>query len=166
VSLQTANTKEMLSPSDIKNKGYVTVHHSLDLLNNMHSQHPHFIIKEQEKVIGYALFMSRELEDVIPILQPMFDRIRLLKYNGAALHSSDYFIMGQVCIDTNYRGQRLASKLYNFMFDYMRSKFEYIITEVSSYNKPSTALHISTGFEIIDTYSTDTDKWNILIKKL
>ena len=166
LSLQSANTKNILKPYHIENQGYVTVHHTLDLLTSMHDRHPHFIIKEQGLVIGYALVMFRELEGVIPVLQPMFDRIDLIEYNGAPVQSCNYFIMGQVCVDVNFRKQKLASKLYRFMFDCMKPKFEYIITEVSYYNKPSTSLHLSTGYEIIDTYTTNTDKWNILIKKL
>ena len=72
LQLQQENFIENIDKSEIQSQGFVTVHHDLETLKQMHSLAPGVIIKDGETVVGYALTMLRECRQLIPVLEPMF----------------------------------------------------------------------------------------------
>lgn len=149
-----------------KSQGFVTVKHTLSMLYKMNKPYSHIVAIDNKRIEGYALVMLKELCMDIPVLIPMFDRIKALSYDGDTLKNLNYFVMGQICVSIAYRGQKVATQLYRALSDQMSKNFDYMITEVSSDNIPSMKMHMHVGFEIIDTYFTEDEEWNILIIKL
>lgn len=135
----------------------------LQLLNNLE---PQFIAKHNNKVVGYALSMHTSLGDKIPVLQPMFEKVDQLSYNGISLNSQNYLVMGQVCIAKAYRGKGIFAKLYENMFDAMCSKYKFIVTEISLNNTRSIRAHQKVGFEELLNYKDETDDWSLVVKAL
>jgi len=63
LALQKRNTKANLSAEEIRKEGFVTVAHSLALLEEMNTASPHIIAKDKDIVVGYALCMHSQFGD-------------------------------------------------------------------------------------------------------
>lgn len=165
LDLQRQNLLELLAEGEMETQGFVTVKHDLDILSRMNQPYRHVIARDGEKVVGYALVMLREFEQQIPVLVPMFEQINAIEYNGRRLRESAYFVMGQICIDKEYRGKGLFGGLYGKMREEMSSRFSYIITEVAKKNRRSTHAHLKTGFQIIHEFQSafDQEEWLIVL---
>ncbi len=164
LALQEENLEKSISSSELKDQGFVTVHHDFDLLQEMNAPFPHVIARANDKVVGYTLVMLRKMADRIPVLIPMFEKINQLSYQGQALSSAQYFIMGQVCIDKDFRGKGLFSALYHKLGREMRADFQFCITEVAVRNPRSMRAHQKIGFKPLFQYKDDdSEEWVILI---
>ncbi len=162
IELQWINLPKNISTSEAKDQGFVTVHHDIDILTAMNEQFQHVIAKHEEKVIGYTLVMLQEFGNRIPVLTPMFDKINQLTYKGKALKKTPYFVMGQVCVDKNYRGQGVFHGLYQKIKIEMSTHFDCIVTEIATRNTRSMRAHEKVGFETIDIFSTSEEEWAIV----
>ncbi|MEM1217903.1 MAG: GNAT family N-acetyltransferase [Bacteroidota bacterium] len=163
LTLQKANLKQGTLSANQKEDGFVTVTHDMDLLNNMHKLLPQIVAVDDGEVVGYALSMDEAVKDHIPVLQPMFEMINRLTFRGASIKSGSFYIMGQVCIHPDYRGQGLFKALYDAHQTYFEDEFAYCITEISSSNQRSIRAHEKVGFQRIHTFTDATDEWNILL---
>jgi len=166
LSLQEQNFKINLTPNEIEREGFVTVNHDLETLQLMNSYEPQIIAVEHGIVVGYALVMTRQLEDKIPVLQPMFQKLNELSFESKLISKSRFYIMGQVCIAKAYRGKGLFAELYNKHKTEFSNRYDYCITEVSDSNPRSMKAHLKIGFKNIHSFTDDTDTWNILLWNL
>lgn len=167
LALQQQNLPKQLSSKEIQREGFVTVEHTLELLERMNSPFPHIIAKSNDQVVGYTLVMLKELATEITILQPMFEIIDQTEYKGKALKDSAYFTMGQVCVAKSHRGQGVFAGLYEHMKTMMSKHFDYLITIISPENKRSLRAHQKVGFTQILEYSTsDQHHWVMVLLAL
>ena len=165
LTLQVANLPQNISKTELEKEGFVTVHHSFELLQAMNEPYAHIIAKDGEKVIAYALVMLRDFADKIPVLFSMFDMINKSSFNGKSVNNATYFTMGQVCIDKVYRGQGIFQKLYQTMQHYYAKDFQYLITEISVRNPRSLKAHSKVGFEDLKVFKDEKtgETWHIVI---
>lgn len=165
LDLQRQNVLEAVQTEEIASQGFVTLRHDLDLLREMNHPHPHIVARDGEKIVGYALVMLRKFEEGLPLLAPMFERINIRSFKGHSLAKANYFIMGQVCVDRNYRGQGIFRGLYEEMRRQLSPHFQYMVTEAAHRNKRSVRAHLSVGCEILEEYASEIDgeKWVIFI---
>jgi ribosomal protein S18 acetylase RimI-like enzyme len=157
LDLQRANLPRNLRPDEIAAQGFVTVEHTLDLLNRMHRLSPSIIARDGETLAGYALVMPIECRSFIPILEPMF-----LRLEGLRMHQHRFYVMGQICVAKSWRGQGIFDLLYRTHRDHLRARYDYSVTEVSTSNMRSMRAHQRIGFEEIDRYRDATDEWALL----
>jgi len=162
LELQWINLPQNISTSEAKDQGFVTVHHDSDILTAMNEKFQHVIAKHKGKVIGYTLVMLPEFGKQIPVLAPMFDKINQLTYNDKALKKTPYFVMGQVCVDKNFRGHGVFHGLYQKMKMEMSAHFDCIITEIATRNTRSMRAHEKVGFKTINIYATSEEEWAIV----
>ena len=162
LQLQLANLPTNVSAAEAKEQGFVTVHHSAEILHAMNTPHPHIIAKVEDKVVGYALVMLQKFKAEIPVLQPMFKKMNSLSFQNRSLRATKYFVMGQVCIDKDYRGQGVFKGLYQQMQQEMAPYFDCIVTEIATRNTRSMRAHQQLGFEVICIYSTAQEEWAIV----
>ncbi len=162
LDLQAINLPKNISETEAKEQGFVTVHHDFEILSAMNDKFPHVIAKDNNKIIGYTLVMLPEFGNKIPVLVPLFDKINQLSYNGDELNKTSYFVMGQVCVDKQYRGKGVFAGLYQQMKTEMSPHFKYIITEIATRNTRSMRAHEKVGFETIHTFSTPEEEWAIV----
>jgi len=160
LSLQKENLPNALSKKEIEKEGFVTVSHTLDLLSTMNEVCPHIIAKNNDKVIGYALCMHPRFGDDIAILKPMFKEI-----NSVLSQGEKYMVMGQVCIDREYRKKGVFQNLYKKMQEVIKPYYNCIITEVDALNKRSLNAHYAIGFVELKTYNSNGQKWHLLALK-
>lgn len=152
--------------AEAKQQGFVTVIHTLELLQLMSKLAPQFIAKHNNEVVGYVLTMDASIKNDIPVLQPMFKKVNQLTYNGQKLDEQNYITMGQVCIAKAYRGEGIFAKLYENMFVAMRSKYKFVVTEISVNNPRSVRAHEKIGFKELLNYKDEIDHWSLVIKAL
>lgn len=162
LDLQNANHVDNVSSNIKKQEGFVTVKHNIELLTRMNTAAPQVIAVDQGKVIGYALVMLKDFKNMIPILEPMYSTFDDLIYDGVKLTTLDYYVMGQVCIDKDYRGAGVFHALYKKHNSVFSPKYDLCLTEVSTSNPRSMRAHLKVGFKILKTYQDASDEWNIL----
>lgn len=163
LALQKQNLEDSLESTELNREGFVTVRHSLALLEKMNSELPSVIAIDQGKLAGYTLSMTSSFREDIPVLIPMFQLIDRLSYKGRNLSQLPYLVGGQICIDKAFRGQGLFYKLYHFARSSFDHRFPVMLTEVSDRNPRSVHAHLKCGFEIIHEYRMHPhEKWSIL----
>ena len=162
-ALNQQNLKLRLSQEERDQEGFVTWLYSIDLLRNMHQLAPSVIVKDEDKVIGYALVALKESSAFHPDLQTMFSNLSKLNYKEKPLFSYSFYCMGQICIDKNYRGKGLVNSLYQKHRQTYSNNFELLITEISVNNKRSQKAHEKIGFKTIYTYPDTIDEWNVVV---
>jgi hypothetical protein len=117
----------------------------------------HCIAKSENKVVGYALSMHPKFADGIEVLKPMFAEI-----NKIISGNLRYIIMGQICVDKNFRKRGIFRGLYDFMKQELQATFDNIITEVDAENVRSLNAHLAVGFEILKEYDANKKHWIII----
>lgn len=157
-TLQLQNSSQNISSEEKLQEGFVTVQHSVALLEQMNSACAHIIAKDNDAVVGFALVMLSGFRNEIKALISMFERIDELVHKDKT-----YVVMGQICVDKDYRKQGVFRGLYHFYREELQQQFDYLITEVAAINLRSMQAHEAIGFKIIDTYDEDGIVWNIIL---
>ncbi|MBT8267437.1 MAG: GNAT family N-acetyltransferase [Bacteroidia bacterium] len=157
LELQRINLPASLSEAEKQTEGFVTVHHNFETLKSLNDTCAHIIAVHDHKVIGYALCMDKSFRNVIPVLKPMFDKLDTI-----LPIDSSFMIMGQVCVDKDFRKQGVFRGLYQHMRSELKSQYDQIITEVDTSNKRSLHAHLAIGFKILYSYRSKNHDWEIV----
>ena len=167
IELQNENLKINLDDETKEEEGFVTLSHSISILEEMNNLFPHVVAIYDNQVVGYTLIMLPSMSQAIFELKPMFTKINEINYNGALLKDSAYFVMGQVCIQKAFRGRQVFSKMYDKLNEVMRSQFQFIVTEIDAKNKRSINAHKKVGFIQLKRYTDDQNiEWIIVLKEI
>ncbi|TMU55362.1 GNAT family N-acetyltransferase [Flagellimonas algicola] len=158
LELQQRNLPKNISAEELKNEGFLTVEHSFSILKEMNEECGHIIALDHEKVVAYALCMHPKFSESITVLKPMFHEINL-----AISGRQNYMVMGQICVDKNYRGKGVFRKLYETMQAKLPEGMDTIITEVDAKNQRSLNAHLAIGFTELKRYQGDDGKDWVLI---
>ncbi|NER10224.1 Ribosomal protein S18 acetylase RimI [Muriicola jejuensis] len=156
--LQEKNLPPQLTEEIREREGFLTVSHTLDLLGRMNEVCPHIIARKKGRVVGYALCMHPDFSEDIPILRAMFNQIRASLPSGKT-----FMVMGQVCIDKDYRKQGIFRGLYRTMKEALSDRFDLIVTEVDGRNRRSLEAHLAIGFQVLKKYQSDGRDWYLII---
>lgn len=162
LALQAQNHRDCISAEQAARDGFVTVAHTLDVLERMHAVAPSVIAKDGDRLAGYALVMPLEARPLLPILAPMFQLFETLSWRGRPLGEHRYYVMGQVCVAQGYRGQGVFDALYRQHRQSYGDRFDCTVTEVATRNLRSMRAHLRVGFEVIATYRDATDDWAVI----
>ncbi|RTL56105.1 MAG: GNAT family N-acetyltransferase [Sphingobacteriales bacterium] len=146
-----------------KEQGFVTVHHSFELLSQLHQLSPSIIVKNDDKVVAYALTMVNECRPLIPVLIPMFEMFDKINYNGKLLHEYKFYVMGQIGVHKDYRGKGLVQMLYDKHKEVYSPQYDFIVTEIATRNTRSIRAHEKIGFKTIHHFTDATDDWDIVL---
>lgn len=168
LDLQKKYLLSNIDTDEMKSQGFLTVQHSPILLSQMHSLAPSIIVKDGDEVVAYALVMLRECRDLVPELMPMFSTFDNLEYHrlgyqGKPLMDHSFYVMGQICVAKEYRGQGLFDMLYQKHRAVYQPQFDFIVTEIATRNTRSMRAHERVGFKTIHTYRDDLDHWAVVL---
>ena len=162
--LQKANLRKNLSKEDVETYGFVTVDHSLEMLEELHAIEPQIIAKDGAEVIAYVLAMTKKSRYDIPIICPMFEEFDKVIYKGKLVSDYNYMVVGQVCIHKNYRGMGVFEKCFQVYKNTFVDRYEFSITEIAVTNHRSRKAHKKVGFEEIHFYKDVNDtEWVIVV---
>ncbi len=156
LALQKANLPISISSEEKDQEGFLTVHHEFDILKRMNDVCPHIIAKDGDRLVGYTLCMHPKFGKEIEVLKSMFQEIHRF-YNGRK-----FIVMGQVCVDKDYRKQGVFRKLYETMIEKVLPEFTTIITEVDAKNIRSLAAHYAVGFSLLSRYHFGGRDWELI----
>jgi hypothetical protein len=164
LSLQQRNLAMHLTPEEIRSQGFVTVIHTLDDLTGMNLIEPSVIAKSGHQVIGYVLAMtSKSIQDIL-ILEPMFALFEKIMFNGQPIASYAYMVVGQVCIEKDFRGMGVLEAMYKTYRSCFQDRYDFAITEIATNNIRSIRAHQRIGFQGIYTYvAPDGEQWEIVL---
>jgi ribosomal protein S18 acetylase RimI-like enzyme len=160
--LQQENLLTNISEEERQAQGFVTMHHDLAVLDNMHALSPSVVIKDNDKVVAYALTMLRESRQLMPGLTTMFTLLDGLQWENKLLADYRFYVMGQICVAKEYRGRNLVNQLYQYHKKIYQSHFDLFITEISTRNHRSIRAHEKAGFKAIHTHQDHLDEWVIV----
>ena len=163
LQLQHRNLLQNIDEHEMKSEGFVTMIHDIDVLQKMHDLGPSVLAVDYGKVIGYALVMHRECRALFPPLEPMFANFDTLEYRGRPLNEYNFYVMGQVCIDKEFRGQGIFDKLYDKHKELHSRTFDFITTEVATRNARSIRAHERVGFKTLNIYRDEVDEWAVIL---
>ncbi len=154
VALQRLNLPRSLGEEERAREGFVTVEHTLEVLRLMHEIAPSIVAKDGDDLAGYALVMPVECRALLPVLEPMFQRLERFPRR--------YYVMGQICVAKAYRGRGVFDLLYAAHREHLRGRYDACVTEVSARNPRSLRAHRRVGFDEIERYRDATDEWVLL----
>jgi ribosomal protein S18 acetylase RimI-like enzyme len=155
--LNQQNLKQNLDKESLELEGFVNWLYSLELLKKMYRLSPSIIIKEERKVIGYALTTLKESEAFHPDLEIMFHNLETVQYKSKPLSSYHFYCMGQICVAKGYRGKGIVNMLYQKHKEVYSGLYDFLLTEISTGNHRSLKAHRKIGFKSIYTYSDSVD---------
>lgn len=163
LALQQENLLTNLSAHEQKDQGFLTLQHTLSLLQQMHKLAPSVIVKDGDELAGYALTMAPDCRRLVPGLEPMYTLLDTLSYKEKPVTDLSYYVMGQVCVDKNYRGQGVFQLLYDFHRQSYANTYAALITEIATRNHRSLRAHEKVGFKIIHTHRDELDEWAVVL---
>jgi hypothetical protein len=163
LDLQRRNLSRSISEEEQAQQGFVFAEHTKPILKKMASYLPQVIAINNGKVIAYNLAMHRSLKDIIPMLTPMFTQFERSEYKGKPLRDYNFMVGGQVCVDKEFRGKGLLSKLYHETRKRVIPDYELCVTEIAVRNVPSLIAHEKMGFEVVGAYHDGKELWNIVV---
>src|SRR4051794_29652756 len=82
LELQKCNLPQNLTEAEKEKEGFVTVCHSLEDLQKLNDFEQHLVVKDENKIAGYLLAMTKQSKNDIPVLVPMFDMFDHTSYKG------------------------------------------------------------------------------------
>ena len=163
LDLQERNLVTNINDEEKQSQGFVTLQHTLADLQAFQEIAPSVIIKEEERVIAYALTMPRECSEVVPALQSMFTSFDSLMWQNKPLNDYRFYVMGQICIDKEHRGKGLFERLYQGHRHFFGRHFDCIVTEIATRNLRSMRAHEKVGFKVIHVYRDQQDEWAVVL---
>jgi L-amino acid N-acyltransferase YncA len=161
--LQEKNHRSILSLNENMENGFLTVKHDLADLENMNAIAPQIIAKVADKVVAFALVMLPSFKERVPLLVPMFTLFNNIMFKGKAIAEYEYYVMGQICVEEEYRSKGIFDKLYAKHKEIYSNKYEICVTEISSSNFRSMKAHSRVGFKKIHTFDDESDEWDIVV---
>ena len=164
IALQKNNLAINLTNKEIQDQGFVTVVHSFDDLKQMNNIEQHVICKDENTVVAYLLAMTAASKTALPVLIPMFEAFDTILYLDKKISAYNYLVVGQVCVDKNYRGRGILDACYKTYQHLFKHKYDFAITEIATRNQRSIKAHQRIGFTEIHNYtSPDSEAWSIVL---
>lgn len=154
--LQRENLPEALSPEEKAQQGFVSVRHTLELLQQMHALAPSLVAVSDGELAGYALTMPVECRRLVPMLDPMFASFE------RALAGKRFYVMGQVCVAKPFRGQGVFDALYRGHAREYGAKYDCIATEIALGNTRSIRAHQRIGFVEVARQRDFAGEWSLV----
>jgi GNAT superfamily N-acetyltransferase len=162
LALQRANLAPALSPAEARAQGFVTVEHDLDILERMHALAPSIVARDGERLAGYALAMPLAAQAYVPILASLFQLLGTLSWRGRPLPERSHYVMGQICVAKEYRGQGVFDALYQGHRAEYAARFDLLVTEIATRNTRSLRAHERVGFVPLHHHADHVDDWVIV----
>jgi len=163
LQLQGRNLRRNIGDAEAAEQGFLIAEYSLEYLRRLNESRPSIIAVDGDRVVGYALVVTREIGEQDPFLAELFQQIDQREFEGEPLRAAKYVVVGQLCVDRQYRGLGLVQQLYGLFRDSLREHYRYGITEVARANRRSLRAHRKTGFQVIDSFDSGGLEWDLVL---
>ncbi len=163
LSLQSRNLRRHLGDDEAAEQGFLIAEFDLGYLARMNDDRPSVVAVDGDRVVGYALAVTRRAGAGHPFLAALFHQIDQLDFNRVPLRTVDYVVVGQLCVDKEYRGKGLVPRLYRLFRESLQGEYLYGITDVARANKRSLQAHLKTGFQVIHSIEYGGLEWDVVL---
>ena len=163
LDLQKQNLPQNISKEELQLQGFVTFQHDLKILQEFHHLAPSVIVKDDEKVIAYALTVVNEARNIFPPMESMFRLLETLQWEDKPFCDYRYYEIGQVCVAKEHRGKGVFEMLYQQHKKSYSNKYDLLVTEISTMNHRSLKAHKKVGFETIIIEKDEMDEWALVV---
>ena len=161
LALQQANLRKNVSEEEALSQGFLMAEYNLEFLQALHAKSPSIIAKDGDQVVGYSIVALPEEAKQHDLLADLVRNIERCRYQNEEIQN--YAIVGQLCVDKEYRGQDLVQRLYGAFRDHYAESFTYCVTDVAQANTRSLRAHQKRGFQVIDTLEYGGIVWDIVL---
>lgn len=162
LDLQRLNLKQNISAEEKDEQGFVTMVFNMEMMLQMHELAPSIIVKDDDKVVAYAIVFLKEGRAFYPGMESMFRNFEKISWKGKPFTDFNYYIMGQICVAKEARGQGVVDMLYQKHREIYGSRYDCIVTEIAISNQRSLRAHERIGFKTISTHSDHIDDWKVV----
>ena len=162
-SLQNLNLKCNIGETEAKAEGFVTAIYSCDFLKVMSDSTPAILATNNGVVVGYLLAVNRDTalkHDLLKKIVIVSDEV-ILKY--PTLANTNYIIVGQLCIDKEYRGLGLVNRMYELYYETYHVQYNYCITDIAVNNPRSMKAHLKCGFKAMERLDHGGELFDLVI---
>jgi predicted GNAT superfamily acetyltransferase len=161
--LHDKNLKKNLTPEQQAAQGFVTFEYDLDFLEAIHRAHPSVIAVDEGVVVGYVLVVTRESQQLHPLITEFVQHLSRIKYKGQLMDQLSFCLVGQLCVAQSHTGQGLVQRMYNAYKDQHSTQFDYLVTDVDAQNVRSLKAHLKTGFEVVGSLAHEGSRWEVIL---
>lgn len=163
LQLQQQNLPHKISEQELKSQGFVTFEHNLSTLQQFHALAPSVIVKDGDKVVGYALTVINEARQIFPPMESMFSMLETVQWKNKSFREYHYYEMGQVCVDKAYRGKGVFDMLYQQHKKSYSHRYQLLVTLIATKNHRSIRAHEKVGFETAIIQRDELDEWALVV---
>ncbi len=108
--------------------------------------------------------MTEKSKYDLPVLIPMFELFKSIEFEQKKISSYNYLVVGQVCVDKEYRGTGIIAQCYASYKNYYSNKYDFAVTEIAATNLRSLNAHKRVGFKEIYRYHSEKQiQWVIVL---
>lgn len=163
LSLQSKNLKSNLSKQQALELGFLTFTYDTELIKKMLETLPQPTVLYNNELVAYALATDKNVCKENELLKPIIDIAETIYYKNKKVADYKYYILGQICVGDQHKGQGLFRKLYEKHKELFSKDYDIIVTEISTANQRSLAAHKHLGFEIIHQYTQGEVTWDVVV---
>ncbi len=165
IDLQYKNLRKNLTQEEMLANGFVTLEYNMEFLKVMPAGNHHIVAKNGDEIVGYVLLMDRSKNHLMTAGAGIFPIFHELEYKRKKMKEYNYVSVGQVCVDRNYAGRGLLTKMYNFYREAYKDQYDLAMTDVSYLNHRSLKAHLKTGFQVLLRFDEPDagEPWDIVI---
>ena len=163
LDLQKQNLPKNISANELRSQGFVTFQHNIETLQQFHQLAPGVIVKDDDKVVEYALTVINEARHIFPPMESMFVLLETLQWKDKPFNSYRYYEMGQICVAKDYRGKGIFQMLYQQHRKSYSRKYDLLVTKISTKNHRSLRAHEKVGFETVIIENDSLDEWAVVV---
>ncbi len=165
--LQKANLGKNLNATERQKNGFVMLETPLHMLKELQQNLGIWVAESHNKIIAFLFGVTVPQALKNELLAPEVHHVSPIIYKGKSLAAYRYFIIGQICVDDEFKGYGIAGMLYQELFSIMAGQYDLVIASVNQDNARS--LHVHTkkiGMNAIGQYEFSRNHWIILCKEL
>ena len=162
-ALSNANLSTNISAETKAREGFVSWVYDPPILTALHSIAPSVVVMDGPTLAGYALTLTPECLPTYPAAIDTFNHASTLTHNDRPLAQQRFYLMGQICVAEPYRGQGLVGILYNGHRQFYSSRYDLLVTEISTSNPRSLKAHQKVGFQLIHTHHDLQGQWDVVL---
>jgi len=163
LDLQQQNLPKNISADELKSQGFVTFQHDIETLQQFHQLAPSVIVKDDYKVVAYALTVINEARHIFPPMESMFVFLETQLWKNKPFNSYRCYEMGQICVAKDYRGKGIFQMLYQQHRKSYSRKYDLLVTKISTKNHRSLKAHEKVGFETVTIEQDNLDEWAVVV---
>lgn len=148
-----------------KKDGFVTTSFTkVQMKNLILEEEGLFIAIQNKKIVGYAMSASWKFWSNWPMFAFMIEDLPNLTYLGQKLSVENSYQYGPVCVQKEYRGQKILERLFETARESMTKKYPILVTFINKINTRSYEAHKrKIGLEVIKEFSYNNNNYYELV---